>query len=142
MHKNFMKSIFYYGMIGILGIAFLFVGIVFQSEIKISNRLIWGGIGLLIIGLLFMVITLLVMKRPIGEKGFKRLSDTNQDERSKFIVGKSSNITLDFMYVISMIACGVFTFLGMNSFVFVCVGYMVISSTFQFGISMYLQYKF
>lgn len=142
MHKNFMKSIFYYGMIGILGIAFLFVGIVFQSEIKISNRLIWGGIGLLIIGLLFTIITLFVMKRPIEKKGFQRLSDTNQDERSKFIVGKSSNITLDLMFVISMIACGIFSFLGMNSFVFVCIGYIVISSTFQFGISMYLRHKF
>lgn len=142
MHKNFMKSIFYYGMIGILGIAFLFVGIVFQSEIKNSTRLIWGGVGLLIIGLLFTTITLFVRKRPIWEKGFQRLSDTNQDERSKFIVGKSSGITLDLMFVISMIACGVFSFLGMYSFVFVCVGYIVISSTLQFGISMYLRHKF
>jgi len=142
MHKNFMKSIFYYGMIGMLGIAFLFVGIIFHSEIKISDRLIWGGIGLLIMGLLFTVITLFVMNRPIGEKGFQRISDANQDERSKFIVGKSSNITLDLMFVISMIACGIFTSLGMNSFVFVCMGYVVIASMIQFGISIYLRHKF
>lgn len=136
------KTIFYYGMIALLGIIFIIAGAILQSDNAISHRMIWSGFGLLAVGIIFMTVALKVQKIETSDKGLQRFHNAQFDERNQFIVGKSSSITIDATQGFSILACCVFSFFGMNNYAYIIAGYIVISSILRLGVSIYLRHKF
>lgn len=53
-----------------------------------------------------------------NDKNFQRLNHSILDERNQMIAGKSASITMDVMMVLSILACGVFSFFGMNNYAY------------------------
>lgn len=142
MRKLSVKSVFYYGMIDVVGILFLIAGFIPHIESELSHQLVLVGIGLLIVGSVFTVAALCVRKKPSGKKGIQRLYDASQDERNQLIAGESSRITLDVMMVVSLIGSLAFDLLKMYIFAYISIGYIVISGALKIGIDMYLRRKF
>jgi len=136
-----IKTTYFYSMIALLGIIFLIVGVLFQNDGMIFHRMMRVGLGLLVVGIVFLLAALKVQSREKNDKNLQRLNHSILDERNQLIAGKSASITSDVMMVLGLLACGVFSFLGMNNYAYVIIGYMIINNILQLGVGIYLRTK-
>lgn len=142
MNARQIKTIFYYGMIALLGIIFVILGVVFQNHGVIFHRMIRVGFGLIVVGIVFLLGALKVQSNEKNDKVSQRFNNAISDERNQFIAGKSSSITTDLMLVFSLLACCVLSFFGMNTYAYIIIGYTIINNILRIGISIYLRHKF
>jgi len=128
-------------MIALLGTIFLILGVLFQNDGVIFHRMIRAGFGLLAAGIVFLLIAIKVQSNNKYDIHFKKIDNAIFDERNQLIAGKSASITIDIMYVLGILACGIFYFFGMNNFTYSIIGYMTIQNIIGLGVGIYLRTK-
>jgi len=144
MDKNtrWIKTTFFYSMIALLGTIFLIIGLLFQNDGVIFYRMMRVGLGILVVGIVFLLVSLKVQSNEKNDKASQQFNNSISDERNQFIAGKSASITVDVMLVFSILACCVLSFLGMNNYAYIIIGYTIINNILQLGVSIYLRHKF
>jgi len=136
-----IKTTFFYSMIALLGTIFLILGVLFQNDGVIFHRMMKVGFGLLAIGIVFLLVAIKAQSNKKYDINFKKIDNAIFDERNQLIAGKSANITMDVMYVLGILACGVFYFFGMTNYTYSIIGYMTLQNIIGLGVGIYLRTK-
>ena len=142
MNTRQIKTTFYYSMIVLLGLLFVIVGAIFQNDGVIYHRMLRVGFILIAVGIVFLLGALKVQSNEKNDKASQRFNNAISDERNQFITGKSASITTDVMLVFSMLTCCILSFFGMNNYAYIIIGYTLINSILQLGVSIFLRSKF
>jgi len=142
MNTRQIRTIFYYSMIALLGIIFVILGIIFKNGDVIFHRMIKVGLGLLIVGIIFLLGSLKMQSNEKNDKILQRFNNAKYDERNQLIAGKSASIATDIMWVLGMLACCVLSFFGMDNYSYILIGYIVINNLLQLGVSIYLRHEY
>jgi|GEM_PF-6399382 len=142
MNMRQIRTTFFYGMIALLGLIFVILGAVFQNDGVIFHRMLRAGFWLIVVGSVFLLGGLKVQSNEKNDKVSQRFNNAISDERNQFIAGKSASITTDVMLVFSILACCVLSFFRMNNYAYIIIGYILINSILQLGVSIYLRSKF
>lgn len=100
------------------------------------------GLGLLIVGIIFLLGSLKMQSNEKNDKILQRFNNAKYDERNQLIAGKSASITTDIMWVLGMLACCVLSFFGMDNYSYILIGYIVINNLLQLGVSIYLRHEY
>ena len=140
--NNNSRNLFYYIMMGFVGIVFLFAGFIFRNDSLIFNRMIRNGLTMLGVGIVFFLATFKVQSNEKKDKDSRKINKAMFDERNQFISSKSSSITLDVMMTFSLLAVLMFGSLGMDNYAYIIAGYAIIASILRVGFSIYLRQKF
>ena len=136
-----IKTTFFYSVIALLGAIFLILGVLFQNDGVIFHRMMRVGFGLLAVGIVFLLAGLKVQSHEKNDKNLQRFNHSVLDERNQMIAGKSASITMDVMMVFGLLACGVFSFLGMNNYAYIIIGYIIMNNALHLGVGIYLRTK-
>jgi len=104
--------------------------------------MIRAGIGLLAVGIVFLLVSLKVQSNEKHDKNLQRFNNSILDERNQFIAGKSAIITMDVMMVLGLLACVVFSFFGLDNYAYIIIGYIIINNILHLGVGIYLRTKF
>lgn len=142
MNTKKIKTIFYYGMVVLVGTIFAILGAIFKNYDIIFHKMFRVGFELIAVGIVFLLITLKVQSNEKNDRALQQFNNTISDERNQFIAGKSASITTDIMLVFSILTCTILSFFGMNNYAYIIIGYTLINSIFQIGFSIYFRHKF